>query len=172
MASAMRLLLVFCALAGMCSVAGCGDNQRKMTLYFSHGASGVLEPVARDSGPSTPTSVVAALLQGPSASERRTGLRPVIHARFRAFHVTVHEGAAVVDYSGAELGLSAAAALVFSLTELRGIESVSLRRNGSPCCVYDHDGQVIDLLTRSLYRGWSREPCALRTYPDAVPCRA
>jgi hypothetical protein len=167
----MRLLLVLCAIAGSYSIAGCGGGQTGMTLYFPHGASGVLEPVTRDSDAATPRSVVTGLLQGPSASERRNGLQPVIHARFRAFHVTVHEGTAVVDYSGGELGLSAAAALVFSLTELSGIERVSLRRDGHPCCVYDHDGQVIDLLTRSLYRGWSREPCALRTYPDAVPCR-
>ena len=142
-----------------------------MILYFPHGASGVLEPVTRDPGAATPRSVVAGLLQGPSASERRTGLRPAIHTRFRAFDVSVHDGTAVVDYSGGELGLSASAALVFSLTELRGIERVSLRRGGHPCCVYDHDGQAIDVLTRFLYRGWSREPCALRTYPDAVPCR-
>jgi Sporulation and spore germination len=142
-----------------------------MTLYFSHGASGELEPVARDSGATTPRNVVAGLLRGPSASERRNGLRPVIYARFRAFSVAVHGGTAVVDYSGAELGFSGAAALVFSLTELSGVEGVSLRRDGRSCCVYDHDGQVIDPLTRSLYRGWSREPCALRTYPDAVPCR-
>jgi hypothetical protein len=167
----MRLLLVSCAIAGGCSIAGCGVGQTGMTLYFLRGASGALEPVTRDSDAATPRSVVAGLLQGPSVSERRAGLRPVIHTRFRAFDVTIHEGTAVVDYSGGELSLSAAAALVFSLTELRGIDRVALRRDGHPCCVYDHEGRVIEVLTRLLYRGWSREPCALRTYPDAVPCR-
>ena len=78
----------------------------------------------------------------------------------------------MVDYSGVEMGLIATASLVYSLTALEGVESVSLRLNGRPCCVYDHEGRAIDPLTPRLFRGWSREPCALRTYPDVVPCYA
>jgi hypothetical protein len=98
-------------------------------------------------------------------------LQPVSRAAVRPPEVAVRQGTAVVDYSGPQLNLTAAAALVYSLTELPGIERVSLRLDGRPCCVYDHDGRVIDPVTRELFRGWSREPCALRTYPDAVSCR-
>jgi hypothetical protein len=66
--------------------------------------------------------------------------------------------------------LTAAAALVYSLTELPGIGRVSVRLDERPCYVYDQDGRVIDPVTRALFRGWSMEPCALRTSPDAVPC--
>jgi spore germination protein GerM len=168
----MRFLPAASAILALALPAGCGGSQAASTLYFLHGARGVLEPVARESVPTTPTSVVAALLRGPSASEREWGLRPAVHARVRAFTVATHGGTAVVDYSGAELGLTAAASLVFTLTELPGIERVSLRLDGRPCCAYDHHGRAIDPLTRRLYRGWSREPCSLRTYPDAVRCRA
>ena len=172
MAVTMRLLCPVCAMVALVLPAGCGGSQDASTLYFPHGAQGVLEPVARESSPATPTSVVAALIRGPVVSERGRGLGPAVHARVRAYTVAVHGGTAVVEYSGAELGLTAAASLVFTLTELPGIERVSLRLDGRPCCVYDHQGQLIDPLTRRLYRGWSREPCSLRTYPDAVPCRS
>jgi hypothetical protein len=67
--------------------------------------------------------------------------------------------------------LYAAAATAYSLTELPGIETVSLLLDGEPCCVYDQQSDVIDPLRRNIFRGWPGEPCELRTYTDAVACR-
>jgi hypothetical protein len=96
-------------------------------------------------------------------------LRPVIHI-LAPFTVDVHGRTAVVSYSGPELTLTATAAVVFSLTEREGVDRVSLRRNGQACCIYDHAGKVIDPLTRRLFRGWSRQPCRIRTYANADAC--
>jgi spore germination protein GerM len=168
----MRAFCTVCAaVVASLHLAACGGERAGSTLYFlQESPRPVLAPVTRGSAAPTPTSVVAALVEGPSPAERSQGLRPVIHARVRALTVVVRGRTAVVDYSGAELGLTAAS-LVLSLTELPGIERVSIRLDGRPCCVYDHDGRVIDPVKRELFRGWSREPCALRTYPDAVSCR-
>jgi hypothetical protein len=169
----MRAFCTVCAAAvASLHLAACGGEPAGSTLYFvQESPRPVLAPVTRGSAAPTPTSVVAALVDGPSPAERSQGLQPVIHARVDALTVVVRGRAAVVDYSGAELGLTAAASLVFSLTELPGIERVSIRLDGRACCIYDHAGRVIDAVNRELFRGWSMEPCALRTYPDAVSCR-
>ena len=79
----------------------------------------------------------------------------------------------VVDVSGLGVdGFYAAAAAVYTLTELPGIDAVSLRIHGRPCCVYDQQSKPIDPLRRDMYHGWPGEPCDLRTYHDAVSCRS
>jgi hypothetical protein len=154
--------------------AACGGQQRGgTTLYFLQASPRpVLEAIERKPKLPTPGEVLAALAHGPTRAERLDGLKPVIHVPARSFKVGVRGRTADVSYSGPELTLTAVAALVFSLSELDGIDAVSLHRNDEPCCVYDHAGRVIDPLTRRLFRGWSREPCEARIYADAVPCRA
>ena len=54
---------------------------------------------------------------------------------------------------------------------LPGIRAVALRSNGKPCCVYNFESAPLATpITRSLYHGWSGEPCALRTYAGAISC--
>jgi spore germination protein GerM len=154
-----------------------------MIVYFKQDGSEarpeqvvpVLQRVERrpPSQESMAAAVVRALLDGPSADERRRGFRPPVHARIRRFSVHICDGTAVVDYSGEPIrDFYAEAAVVFSLTALPGIERVSLRHEGTPCCAMDQQGNTIDPLTRRLYRGWPGEPCDLRTYAGAVPCRS
>lgn len=142
-----------------------------MTLYLERGT--VLVPVARHLDHPDAKAVVESLIAGPTAAERRDGLRPLIRARLRFIEVRLIDRVAVLAYAGPPIrSFAGQAAIVFSLTRLPGISSVSLRPNGEICCVYDQQGRSIDPWTRMLYRGWSGEPCEARSYPDAVPCRA
>jgi hypothetical protein len=153
------------------AIAACGGQRGETTLYFLRAnPRPVLEPVERKPELPIARNVLAALAHGPTQAERRDGLRPVIHVPAQSFTVELRGRNAVVSYSGPELTLTATAAVVFSLTELDGIDQVSLHRNGLACCAYDHAGKVIDPLTRRLFRGWSRAPCQARTYANAVPC--
>ena len=87
----------------------------------------------------------------------------------RLGRVAVADGVRVDLTGSEEPSFDAAAQLVYSLTELPGIKRVSLRFNGKPCCVYTHDGQPVEVLTRASFRGWQGEPCELRESPSA-PC--
>jgi hypothetical protein len=150
-------------------LGGCGQA-RTATIYLNRGT--VLVPVERHLGQPDAKAIVESLIAGPTAAERREGLQPVIHARVRVIEVRVLDGIAVFAYAGPPIqSFAGQAAIVFSLTRLSGISSVSLRSNGEICCVYDQQGRSIDALTRKLYRGWSGEPCEARTYRDAVHCR-
>ena len=150
-------------------LGACGQG-RTATIYLDQGT--VLVPVERHPGRSDPKAVVKSLITGPTAAERKQGLQPIIHARVRDIEVRVLDGTAVVAYVGPPIrSLAGQAAIVFSLTRLSGVSSVSLRSNGEICCVYEQEGRSFDPLTRKLYRGWSGEPCEGRFYRDAVPCR-
>ena len=149
-------------------LGACGQG-RTATIYLDQGT--VLVPVERHLGRSDAKAVVESLIAGPTAAERKEGLQPVIHARVRDIEVRVRDGTAVVAYTGPRIrSFAGQAAIVFSLTALSGLSSVSLHSNGEICCVYDQQGRSIDPLTRKLYRGWSGEPCEARFYRDAVPC--
>jgi Sporulation and spore germination len=150
-------------------VGACGQ-EGTATIYLDRGT--VLVPVERHVGRLNAKAVFESLIAGPTAAERREGLQPVIHARVRVLEVRVIDGMAVLAYAGPPIrSFAGQAVIVFSLTRLSGISSVSLRPNGEICCVYDQQGQSIDPLTPKLYRGWSAEPCEARSYTDAVPCR-
>jgi spore germination protein GerM len=164
------LCAVLFAILVVPSIAACGGQRVGTTLYFLRASPRpVLEPVERKPELPSANEVLAALAQGPTQAEGQDGLRPVIQI-LAPLTAKVRGRTAVVRYSGPELTQTATAAIVFSLTELEGIEQVSLQRNGHACCIYDLAGKIIDPLTRHLFRGWSREPCRARKYANAVAC--
>jgi hypothetical protein len=175
-AHALPLLGTVLALA-----AGCGAGEH-VTVYLKQrlGPDGppgqrapVLSPAARAPCEGMPAArqAVLELLVGPSPRERGQGFLDTIPLETRLLGVRVQGGLAVVELAGGEPGVYGAAAIVYSLTALPGIRAVELRLDGRPCCAHTHDGSVISPLSRELYRLWSGEPCAERTYPDAVRCR-
>ena len=99
---------------------------------------------------------------GPSPDERAGGFLDTIGPRTRLRDVRVRDGLATVDLLGREPDFYGSAAIVYSLTELPGIERVRLRLDGRPCCFYRHDGQALGTATRLAFRGWQGEPCAAR----------
>lgn len=135
------------------------------------GYRGQLAPVAREAR--TPAEVVASLLRGPSAAEKQRRLISTIPPGTSLEHLSVEGGLATVALRGErEPPLDAAAQVLYSLTELPGIERLLLRFNGRRCCVYGHDGQPLRRpLTRRALAHWQGAPCHLRTKPGQGPCR-
>lgn len=176
---------------GLLAVAGlalftvaCGADERSGVTVFLKRDLGsaappgqvapVLAPVLRflDEGSDTGSEVLALLRRGPTSGEVDEGFLPTIPDSVRVEGVSESNGTVTVDFAGSEpQDFYTHAAIVLSLTALSGVRAVELRYDGKPCCVYDQQGNVITPITRTLYRGWPGEPCALRTYSDAVRCR-
>ena len=167
-----------------CSLPHAVSAPHEITLYLKRDIGSsvppgqiapVLAPTVRrvDSQPPSPARVLALLQQGPTSDEADDGFLPTIPSSVHILGVRVSDGTATVNFGGsAPQAFYTHAAIVLSLTDLPGINAVALRYNGEPCCVYTLDGKVATApVTRLLYRGWPGEPCALRTYADAVACR-
>lgn len=163
--------------------AGCGDaNQPTATLYLKRNIETsqtgrvihVLAPVVRavPENEDAPTRVLEKLLRGPTAAEAEDGFVPTLGHLIEVLGVHVSNGVATVNFGDdAPEDFFAQGAVVLSLTELPGIRAVALRSNGKPCCVYNFESEPLATsITRSLYHGWSGEPCALRTYAGAISC--
>jgi sporulation and spore germination protein len=136
------------------------------------GYRGRLVPIERPvSGKPDAQAAVQALFRGPTPDEQRHGLiSPVGDAELLSLEV--RDDRAIVDFAGAAPdSVDAGGQVLYTLTELPGISNVSLRLNGEPCCFWTHSNQVIDTVTRGTLRGWSGEPCHLRTTPTHVRCR-
>jgi spore germination protein GerM len=176
---AVRLLLSFLVLLA----AGCGDGSESLTVYFPQrlGPEGphgqrvpVLMPVERDPREtmSPVRQAVLELMAGPAPGERSRGFEDVLSPGTRADHVEIRDGVVEIDLAGPEPDFLGSAAIVYSETELAGVERVRLLRDGKPCCVYTMQSTPWPTpLTRQNFRRWTGEPCALRTYADAVHCR-
>ena len=148
------------------TAAGCGGDEERLTLYFkqhlgSDGPPGqvapVLEPVARERRDAMPTAqqVVVQLRQGPTPDERARGFLPTVPPGSRGPRAVIREGTAFVE--NVEItDVYAVAAIVFSLTELDGVERVRV------CCRFRHDGSRVFVHERSHFRGWQGAPCASR----------
>ena len=184
-ATMIRSCLTFLAIAVLSLVvAACGSGeQSEATLFLKRDLGNaappgqvtpVLAPVLRpvETTSLTPAEVLALLRRGPTSSEADEGYLPTIPDSVRVVGVSESDGTVTVDFGGSEpQDFYTHAAIVLSLTALSEVRAVELRYNGDPCCVYDQQGNVITPVTRTLYHGWPGEPCALRTYSDAVRCR-
>jgi spore germination protein GerM len=175
---AVTLALAFAAVL----VTACGGGEREtLTVYLKRDVetSGhvmhVLAPVVRTvpQKEQTPGRVLTELLQGPTTAEAEEGFAPTLGSSIKVRDVYVSDGIATVNFGGAAPeDFFAHAAVVLSLTEIPGVRAVALRSNGKPCCIFDFESEPLSApVTRSLYHGWSGEPCDLRTYDGAIACR-
>jgi spore germination protein GerM len=168
-------------LVGVLHSACGGGEEATTTVYLKRNVetSGrvirVLAPVVRTfpQNEQTPRRVLAELLRGPTSAETREGFVPTLGSAIDVLDVHVSNGVATVNFGAAvPQDFFAHAAVVLSLTELSGIRAVALRSNGKPCCIFDFKSKPLAApVTRSLYHGWSGEPCDLRTYAGAIACR-
>jgi hypothetical protein len=169
------------ALAALLTLAACGGEDTA-TIYLVQrlGPDGppgqiapVLMPVERSlrTGISTPRQVALLVRQGPAPGEWGQGFVVTIDPRTRVRSVSVVDSTATVELAGREPDYYGSAALVYSLTSLSGVETVRLRLDGQPCCVYAHSGRPVEALTAKSFAAWQGEPCALRSGVDAVSCR-
>jgi hypothetical protein len=86
--------------------------------------------------------------------------------------VTVRDRVATVELTGREPSVLGTAAIAYSVTEAVGARVVRLQLDGRPCCAFDMRNRPLRQLTRTNFSGWTGEPCAARTWPDAVRCRS
>ena len=170
------------ALALLCTLAGCrGSETAAVYLAQRLGPQGppgqiaaVLAPVERTlRGDFAAYREVALLVrQGPMPPEWGLGFVVTIEPATRVMAVRRAGSTVTVELAGREPDYYGSAALVYSLTALPGVSRVRLRLEGRPCCVYGHGGAALLALTRETFQGWQGEPCAERTEPHAVHCRA
>jgi hypothetical protein len=164
-------------------VAGCGGEPDGLTIYLPQqlGPEGphgqrvpVLMPVERERREtmSSARQAVLELMIGPAPDERAHGFEETIPLSMRLLGVRVERGVATVKLAGKEPDYLGSAAIVYSVTEVPGVRAVRLLLDGEPCCFYTHQGSaVLWAHTRRAFRGWTGEPCSLRTYAHAVRCR-
>jgi hypothetical protein len=164
-------------------LAGCGGGANRLTIYLPqrlgpegpHGQrTPVLMPVERERREtmSTVRQAVLELMVGPAPAERARGFSDALPPGTRANSVRIEGGIAEIDLAGPEPTFLGAAAIVYSATSVPGVRAARLLRYGKPCCFYYHSGAAItEPHTRTSFRGWPGEPCALRTYAHAVRCR-
>jgi Sporulation and spore germination len=177
----MRLL---CGLVvgALVLAAGCGGDEETLTVYLKQrlGPEGphsqiapVLMPVERERRGGIPEQHQAVLevRVGPSPDERAHGFLDTVEPETRLRSVVIEGDTATVELLGREPDFYGAAAIVYSLTAVPGVEQVALRLGGEPCCKYRHDGTVVAVISRRSYAGWQGEPCDERDESDAVRCR-
>jgi hypothetical protein len=148
--------------------AGCAGGDSEVTVYLGQrlGPDGppgqiamVLGPVAREPrrGMAAADQALIQLRQGPTPSERAQGMRALVAPATRLRLDRIEHGTAYVEVLGQPLDVMGVAAVVFSLTELAGVERVHV------CCLHRHDGMRIFVHSRASFRGWQGEPCAERS---------
>ncbi|HUP33533.1 MAG TPA: GerMN domain-containing protein [Gaiellaceae bacterium] len=131
---------------------------RLVSVYFLRGE--VLAPASRTAaGAAVATEALGALLAGPTAAERKTGLASAIPAGTDLRSVAVDGGTATVDLSGTfETGggsLSMAARLAqvtYTLTQFPTVERVVYELDGVPLTVLGGEGILLEEpQSRALY---------------------
>jgi hypothetical protein len=174
---ALALLLLLIPLAAACH----SSDDERVAVFFRQrlGADGpngqvvpVLEPVTRTSRAHMDPAwqALLELRQGPTPSERALGFEPTLDLESRPLSVRIERDLAIVELA-APTDIYGSAAIVYSLTELDGIERVRLVVDGKPCCFWRTDGGVFAFATRAQYRHWTGEPCELRTTDPHARCR-
>ncbi|MBD0338724.1 MAG: GerMN domain-containing protein [Thermoleophilia bacterium] len=170
-------------LAVLLCLACCGGDRERLTIYLPqrlgpegpHGQRApVLMPVERQrrGTMSAVRQAVLELMVGPAPAERARGFSDTLPPGSRADRVRVVGGIAEIDLAGPEPTFVGAAAIVYSATSVPGVRAARLLRYGKPCCVYLRSGPAVaEPHARTSFRGWSGEPCELRTYAHAVRCR-
>jgi hypothetical protein len=101
--------------------------------------------------PLVATAAVDALLAGPSAAERSTGLVSAVPAGTRLLGITIRNGVATVDLTseyqsgGGSLSMQMRLGqVVYTLTQFPTVQKVRFRLDGTPVNVFSSEGIVLD----------------------------
>ena len=167
----MRWALLL-ALTAATVLAGCGGGEGETRVYFVDGYRSELGMRGRLAGQERRLAepglgrVVAEVLRGPTRSERdQRGLITGFPRNVRISTVALSRGTAYVRLSSPRPprrwrdGFYATAQLVYTLTDLDGVERVVMTVNGARCCVYDMQQRPwTKPLTRSQFANWQGAP--------------
>jgi hypothetical protein len=130
---------------------GSVPTQLSLEVWFARG--GDLVPVQRTHQPTQlmATAAVEALLAGPTAAERSSGITSAVPARTRLLGISIHSGVATVDltseYQSGRGSLSMQTRLgqvVYTLTQFPTVQKVRFRLDGTPVNVFSSEGVVLD----------------------------
>lgn len=165
----------------LAALVACRPADDGVTVYLAQRLGGdgphgqvapVLEPVGRERRPAMTAAwqVLLELRQGPTPAERARGFEPTLEPDARPRSVSVRGGTAIVELAR-PARFYAVAAIVYTLTELGGIDRVGFRVGGRPCCLPRTDGTHAPSADRSRFAYWTGVPCELRTNPDEPRCR-
>lgn len=169
-----RLLILASIVLAATAASGCdaGAEERRARVYFIDGYRSELgmrgRLTARERSLADPGlgRVVAEVLRGPTARERdERGLISAFPRGTRVSTVALADRTARVRLSSAVPprrwpdGVYATAQLVYTLTDLDGVERVVMTVNGERCCVYDRQQRPwARPLTRANFAGWQGAP--------------
>jgi spore germination protein GerM len=101
--------------------------------------------------PLVATAAVDALLAGPSAAERATGVGSAVPSGTRLLGIAIHNGVATVDLTseyqsgGGSLSMQTRLGqVVYTLTQFPTVQKVRFRLDGTPVNVFSSEGIVLD----------------------------
>jgi sporulation and spore germination protein len=169
----MRLCTAVLIALGLAACGGGGEEQLTVYLRQHPGPEGppgqiaaVLAPAGRPRRGELAPAVQALvqLAQGPTPAERARGFEAAIPPGTRLTLQRIENGTAFVEVLRGRLDFYGVASVVYSLTELRGVERVRV------CCLYRHNGSQIFVHERADFRGWQGEPCEERTAATSGRC--
>ena len=126
--------------------------------------------------PLVATAAVDALLAGPSAAERSTGLVSAVPAGTRLLGITIRNGVATVDLTseyqsgGGSLSMQMRLGqVVYTLTQFPTVQKVRFRLDGTPVNVFSSEGIVLDHpVGRGDYANLLQPIDVARPVPDAT----
>lgn len=149
----MKMVSVLAAVAASAVVGGsavAADQPVQARLYFLSDSGRTLIPAQRTARVLTPYAAVAALLEGPTRAERKSGMAPALPANARLKGVAVLSRHAIVALESPTLGrlstiprLRVIGSVTYTLTSLPSLKSVRFIVDGRPWGVYDHAGRII-----------------------------
>ena len=142
------VLTAVLALAGASSTLAA--NRSELSVYLARG--GHVVPVRRvvSATPAPARASMAALLAGPTASERRQGYTTMIPSATRLRGVSLAHGVLTVDFNGrfqagggSESMLLRVAQVVYTATSFSTVERVAFRLDGRPVAAIGGEGVVV-----------------------------
>jgi hypothetical protein len=121
-----------------------------LEVWFSHGDKLVSVPRTHQATPRIATAAIEALLDGPTSTERASGITSAIPSGTRLLGISIRGGAAIIDLTsqyqsgGGSLSMQVRLGqVVYTLTQFPTVKAVSFRLDGTPVNVFSSEGIVL-----------------------------
>jgi germination protein M len=122
-----------------------------LEVWFTRGNGLAMVRRTHRPTPLVATAAMNALLAGPTADERATGIGSAVPAGTRLLGIAIHNGVATVDLTseyqsgaGSRSMQTRLGQVVYTLTQFPTVQKVRFRLNGSPVNVFSSEGIVLD----------------------------
>jgi germination protein M len=122
-----------------------------LEVWFTRGDGLVAVRRTHQPTPRVATAAIDALLAGPTAAERTSGVVSAVPSGTRLLGITIRNGAATVDLTseyqsgGGSLSMQTRLGqVVYTLTQFPTVQKVRFRLDGTPVNVFSSEGIVLD----------------------------